>query len=123
MHIPMPAGTVIAAAAKARVTLDETIATAREKMFEQALTSLIEGAKRNGYNTTDSVKVEMQDMARRDVDHAMERHPGVVAMNNLIVLTEMASFVQEDDPVLLDEMDFEHIKEHLLKPQQSLRTA
>ncbi len=96
------------------VALEAKIKDDTERLKTEAYNRLLDGAQHNGVPVNDALKQEMREMAQRDTDHMMHRHPGHETMEVLKNYIDLLAY-HKGDLVNLDDQDFALLKEHLPK--------
>jgi hypothetical protein len=84
----------------------------KARFSEASLKALREGAIHNGTLMTPALEAEMQEMVKRDLEHAITKHPlndTLAVLNNFV---DMLAYHRGDD-VVIDDQDFDLLKKHL----------
>ena len=117
MQIKIAASVVAQAAFTAVDHANKELTKWKEEHYGKAVDELVGRAKENGYAVTDSVRQQMEDMARRDVDSALERHPAQNTIEGMQMIVAMCGYALSRGvlDVTIDHTDFHHLKEFLPK--------
>lgn len=112
MQIRIPTGDCRAAIAAAILAHTKDIEDSRVRLKDECYDRLLDGARHNGLQITDRIKDEMREMAERDVEHAMHRHPGAETIEVLKNFNDMLDH-HDEMVVTIDDQDFNILKAHL----------
>lgn len=112
MQIRVSTGDCRAAIAAAIESVSAKIASDRAAFSERSLENLKNGAIHNGLDVTAARLQEMKEMVERDVEHAMQSHPGVETLLILNNYGDMLNF-HTDSSIVIDDQDFHLLKPHL----------